>query len=107
MNIDRKKDYIKLFNSLDIDSDFKEAVIGFIETYDGTQEDRFYLLLSQVILLITERNNLLIKATCFDELSENLKDFEDSTQAIKEAYTKIQSGTAVSDDAVDSDESEE
>jgi hypothetical protein len=91
MDEQTKKTYIETINKFGIDDTFKQALVSFVESYDGKNTVELELLLiglSQHLLKVEE---IKIKADAFDKISaikkardERLSDINEAAEIIKD-----------------------
>lgn len=90
MNEDLKQNYIKTFESIEMDAALKEALLSFVNTYDGNNEKETHTLLVNLIKVLVESEDMKIKAEGYDELvklnekyDEQLNDIVEAAQIVK------------------------
>ncbi len=92
-----KNKITKMLDTLNYDADFVASVKDFIDSYDGTNQESFIALMTQIVLLIMYVQKLEAKAKGFDELSASQEDFKIGLNKIRDDYERISSGKKVSE----------
>lgn len=69
-----------------------EALINFIEKYEGENTEEFGNLMAKTIVLLLEYEEARIKAEGYDKLSQIRGDFEKQMNVIKEEYKDLEAG---------------
>lgn len=94
-NKEMKDKFIKMLDSLNYEADFIASIKDFINSYDGTNEESFIVLMTQIVIFIMYVQKLEAKAKGFDELSDSSEDFKIGLNKMKDDYEKIVSGKKI------------
>lgn len=96
-NRDMKDKIIKMLDSLNYDVDFVGSIKNFISSYDGTNEESFIALMTQLAIFIMYVQKLEAKAKGFDELNAGNEDFKIALNKMKDDYEKVAAGKKILD----------
>ena len=87
-----KNSLVKILKSLEYDTDTTQALVDFVETYDGTNVDKFTAAIMQMIVMMMYLQKLEVKGQAYDELSQSNDTFRTAFNDIKSDYERINAG---------------
>lgn len=85
MDEELKQNYNKIFNDIEMDAAMKDALISFVNTYEGKNEKETHELLVNIIKQLVDSEAMKIKADGYDKLVKLNDDYEGQLNDIIEA----------------------
>lgn len=96
-NKEMKNKFVKMLDSLNYDADLVVSIKEFINSYDGTNQKSFMVLMTQMVVFLMYVQKLEAKAKGFDELSNSHEDFKIELNKMRDDYERIISGKKILD----------
>ena len=87
-----KASYIKLIKKAYVQNTYAKEICDFIDTYDGTNEDEFRMLVFTLVLIFIEREKAALNAQTLFEMEAVQKRLTNDTEALRFRYETTQNG---------------
>lgn len=106
MNEASKKRYVTLVEKAGAGEEFLNSFKEFIDSYDGSNEEKLSNFIFELLVLIPKMNVLQIKADGYDALEADQMDFDKDLEELKREYENIQACNLPEDPAVASSQAQ-
>lgn len=91
MAIDKKK-YLAIIKQLKESESYTNILTSFVETFDGSNETEFNMLMYLIVNVTVENNVNRIKAEGFDAIFKDEEEFKHKVDQLKKDFEKIGKG---------------
>jgi len=93
MKEDTLQRYIKIIRRAGTNEPFKEAIVAFLETYNGTNKEELDVLVFALLTILVRMDDLEIKEEAYEALLLDKELFDADIDEIKRRYSELISGS--------------
>jgi|GEM_PF-5198728 len=97
MNRETLQKYIKIIRKTGTNEPLKDAIVGFLETYDGTNKEELDILVFALLTTLVRMDDLEVKEDAYDALLLDKELFDLDISEIKRRYSELISGKFLPD----------
>ncbi|MBW6441626.1 hypothetical protein K0B04_01815 [Patescibacteria group bacterium] len=87
-----KNELIKIIEKIDVDVSFKDSIISFLKTYDGSDSKEFHDFGESIVNILCTLRELKVKSDGYDALKNLRDEFNSSMEDLKQEHDMIMSG---------------